>query len=236
MITKVAVIMSYSISFTYHLKKQTGTVHLVFPRKVFLVPDSCIQWHPRIQALSSPESWAATVHHVTLAAQRPSVSTKPIRCNGRNVPSLSTGDATVASLQVLSLPHLCFLSLPFPLLSYLGLLSLLWLLYLLPLCLPYLWLFSLWCLPYLRLMLLPYLMRIILLKIEVHFESDDHMEIVSTLLKFQWTHWSLWDLNRILDKWYSSLLFLLMAMVSPMKLPPNESEWTLVMISQLWFR
>ena len=55
--------------------------------------------------------------------------------------------------------------------------------------------------------------------IEVHFESDDDMEIVSALLKFQWTHWPLWDLNRILDKWYSSLFWLLMAMVSFMKLP-----------------
>ena len=50
------------------------------------------------------------------------------------------------------------------------------------------------------------------------------------------THCGLEDLNEILDEHFSSQLQWLMAEMSPVKLPLDECDWTLLMISQHWFR
>ena len=70
------------------------------------------------------------------------------------------------------------------------------------------------------------------------FETPSHTQISRNIahLWYPLTHWPLIDLNKILDKEFSSQIPWLMAEVYLEKLLSDGCHWILLMISQHWFR
>ena len=68
-------------------------------------------------------------------------------------------------------------------------------------------------------------------KTDARTENYNKYSTASTL-----THWPQGNLNEILDKWSSSFFLWLMSEVSLIKLSSDECHWTLLTLSQHWFR